>query len=483
MAYRDLSDFIRALEKEGELVRVKAEVDPILEITEIADRQMKSPGGGKALLFENVKGSPVPVIINAFGSTRRMNLALEVDRIEDVGDEILAFIEPELPKTLVAKIKMLPRLKQLADFIPKTVKTGPCKDVIETTAPSLDPLPVLQCWPEDAGRFITFPLVFTRNPRTGRRNCGMYRMQVYDSRTTGMHWQIHKHGAKHYQDSERAGRRIDVAVAIGTDPAVTFAAMAPMPDDVDEMMFAGFLRKEPVEMVKCETVDLEVPANSEIVLEGYCDPEERRIEGPFGDHTGYYSLADSYPVFHVTAVTRRKNPIYSTTIVGRPPMEDYYMGKAVERIFLPLVKKTIPEIVDMAFPAEGVFHNMVFIAIDKRYPGHARKVMSSIWGTGQMMFTKLIVVVDKDVNVHDTSAVLFRIGNNVDWKRDTMIVEGPVDALDHAAPLANLGGKMGIDATRKGPDEGHARPWPADIVMTPEIKAIVDGRWGEYGIS
>ncbi|MEK6813992.1 MAG: menaquinone biosynthesis decarboxylase, partial [Nitrospirota bacterium] len=347
MAYRDLSDFIRALEKEGELVRVKAEVDPILEITEIADRQMKSPGGGKALLFENVKGSPVPVIINAFGSTRRMNLALEVDRIEDVGDEILAFIEPELPKTLVAKIKMLPRLKQLADFIPKTVKTGPCKDVIETTAPSLDPLPVLQCWPEDAGRFITFPLVFTRNPRTGRRNCGMYRMQVYDSRTTGMHWQIHKHGAKHYQDSERAGRRIDVAVAIGTDPAVTFAAMAPMPDDVDEMMFAGFLRKEPVEMVKCETVDLEVPANSEIVLEGYCDPEERRVEGPFGDHTGYYSLADSYPVFHVTAVTRRKNPIYSTTIVGRPPMEDYYMGKAVERIFLPLVKKTIPEIVDM----------------------------------------------------------------------------------------------------------------------------------------
>ncbi|OGW60325.1 MAG: menaquinone biosynthesis decarboxylase, partial [Nitrospirae bacterium RBG_16_64_22] len=362
------------------------------------------------------------------------------------------------------------------------VKTGPCKEVIETTALSLDPIPVLKCWPEDAGRFITFPLVFTRNPRTGRRNCGMYRMQVFDSRTTGMHWQIHKHGAKHYQDSERAGRRIDVAVAIGTDPAVTFSAMAPMPDDVDEMMFAGFLRKEPVELVKCETVDLEVPANSEIVLEGYCEPEERRVEGPFGDHTGYYSLADAYPVFHVTAITRRKNPIYSTTIVGRPPMEDYYMGKAVERIFLPLVKKTIPEIADMAFPAEGVFHNMVFIAIDKRYPGHARKVMSSIWGTGQMMFTKLIVVVDKDVNVHDTSEVLFRIGNNVDWKRDTMIVEGPVDTLDHAAPLPNLGGKMGIDATRKGPDEGHARPWPADIVMSPEIKALVDRRWGEYGV-
>ncbi|MEK6775927.1 MAG: menaquinone biosynthesis decarboxylase [bacterium] len=479
MAYKDLRDFVRVLEQRSLIRRIQVEVDPELEITEITDRISKE--GGPALLFEKVKGSPYPLLINAFGSMERICLALEVGSLEEIARRILDIIEPEIPTNLIEKIKQLPKLKRLANFIPKKVKTGPVKEVIEKDRPSLSSFPILKCWPLDGGRFITLPLVFTKNPVTGTQNCGMYRMHVYDDRTTGMHWHIHKHGSRHYQDSGRRHERLPVAVALGADPAVIYSATAPLPDEFDEMLFAGFLRGEPVEMVSCETVDLVVPAHAEIILEGYVDPGESRVEGPFGDHTGYYSLSEPYPVFHITCITRRKNPLYPTTIVGKPPMEDCYLGKATERIFLPLLRKQLPEVVDMNLPLEGIFHNMVFISIDKRYPGHARKVMHSIWGTGQMMFTKMIVVVDAHVNVQNTSEVLWRLGNNVDWKRDVEVVEGPLDALDHASPLPKYGAKIGIDATKKWPTEGHTREWPEDIVMIEEIRNLVTSRWKAYG--
>jgi 4-hydroxy-3-polyprenylbenzoate decarboxylase len=480
MAYKDLREFIKLLEQKGLLKRVSAEVDPVLEIAEINDRVVKR--GGPALLFENPKGSKVPCVVNLFGSFERMKLALGVEDLDDVGREILEFLEPEIPTNIIEKLKALPKLKKLADFLPKYVNTGPCKDVVMRDDPSLDALPVLKTWPGDGGPFITLPMVFTKDPETGARNCGMYRMQVFDSKTTGMHWHMHKDGASHFRKAEARGERLPVAVAVGADPAVMYSATAPLPPDVDEMLLAGFLRKSPVEMVKCETVPLEVPANAEIVLEGYCEPGERRAEGPFGDHTGYYSLVDEFPVFHVTCVTTRKDAIYPATIVGKPPMEDCYMGKATERIFLPLIKKTLPEVVDVNLPLEGVFHNIAIVSIDKRYPGHARKVMYALWGMGQMSFTKMIVVVDKWVDVQDASEVVWRIGNNVDPKRDTVIVEGPLDVLEHASPIPAYGGKMGIDATRKLSSEGFQREWPPDIVMSSEIKALVDRRWEEYGL-
>lgn len=480
MAYKDLRDFVRVLEEKSLLKRIRAEVDPDLEITEITDRISKQEG--PALLFENVKGSPYPLLINAFGSMQRICLALEVESLDQIAQKILDIIEPEIPTNLIGKIKQLPKLKRLAGFIPKTVKTGPVKEVIEKENPSLESLPIIKCWPQDGGPFITLPLVFTKNPVTGVPNCGMYRMHVYDEKTTGMHWHIHKHGSRHFQDSQRESRQLPVAVALGADPAVIYAATAPLPDEFDEMLFAGFLRGQPVEMVPCETVDLMVPAHAEIVLEGYVDPDESRIEGPFGDHTGYYSLSEPYPVFHITCITRKKDLLYPTTIVGKPPMEDCFLGKATERIFLPLLKKQLPEVVDMNLPLEGIFHNMVFISIDKRYAGHARKVMHAVWGTGQMMFTKMVVVVDANVNVQDTSEVLWRLGNNVDWKRDIEVVEGPLDALDHSSPLAKYGAKIGIDATKKWPSEGHLREWPDDIVMVEEIRKRVTSRWEEYGL-
>jgi 4-hydroxy-3-polyprenylbenzoate decarboxylase len=480
MAYKDLRDFVRTLEQRSLLKRIKAEVDPDLEITEITDRVSKAEG--PALLFEKVKGSPYPLLINAFGSWERMCLALEVDSLDDIGRQILEIIEPEIPTNLMGKLKQLPKLKKLANFIPKIVKSGPVKEVIEKENPSLDPFPIIKCWPQDGGPFITLPLVYTKNPATGTPNCGMYRMHVYDERTTGMHWHIHKHGSRHFRDSGRRGERLPVAVALGADPAVIYSATAPLPDDFDEMLFAGFLRGAPVELVQCETVDLMVPAQAEIILEGYVDPEESRIEGPFGDHTGYYSLAEAYPVFHLTCITRRKEPLYPTTIVGKPPMEDCYLGKATERIFLPLLKKQMPEVVDMNLPLEGIFHNIAFLSIDKRYPGHARKVMHAIWGTGQMMFTKMIIIVDAQVDVQNTSEVLWRLGNNVDWKRDIEVVEGPLDALDHSSPLSKYGSKIGIDATKKWPSEGHLREWPDDIVMTEEVRKYVTQRWEEYGL-
>ncbi len=478
MAYKDLRDFIKQLEKKGQLKRIKIEVDSELEISEITDRVVKQ--GGPALFFENVKNSEFPVVTNLFGTMERMCMALEADSLDSIGSRITELLEPKPPLKFIDKLKMLPKLMEMSKIFPKIVKSAPCKDVIlKDDDIDLFKIPVLKTWPLDGGKFITLPLVFTKDPETGVRNTGMYRIQIFDKKTTGMHWHPHKHGAKHYKKAKELGDKIEAAVAIGSCPSVIYSATAPLPDDVDEMILAGFLRKKPVELVKCETIDVEIPANSEFVIEGYVDIDETRVEGPFGDHTGYYSLEDNYPVFHVTCITHRKDAIYPATIVGKPPMEDAFLGKATERIFLPLLKKTLPEIVDMNLPIEGVFHNFAFISIDKQYPAHARKVMHALWGLGQMMFTKIIVIFDKNVNVQDMKEVIWRLGNNIDPKRDTYFVDGPVDALDHASYMPNIGSKMGIDATRKWKEEGFTRPWPDDVEMSEEIKNLVDKKWSK----
>ena len=482
MAYTDLRDFIQALEKHGELKRVAIEVDPVLEIAEFADRSVKSQG--PAMLFEKPKGSTVPVLINAFASMRRMELALEVDSVDAIAARISEYLEMRMPEGLIGKLKMLPKLAEVGSFFPRRVSDGPCKEVVRKKDFSLSDYPILQCWPQDGGRYITLPMVFSRNPDTGKRNCGCYRMQIYDDRTAGMHWQTHKQGAEHYRRMAKTSQRtrMDVAVAIGADPATMYSAIMPLPPDLDEMMIAGFMRGKPVEMVKCESSDLEVPANAEIVLEGHVEIGELRTEGPFGDHTGFYSLADEYPVFHVTCVTQRKHPIYATTIVGPPPMEDYYMGKAIERIFLPLMRLQLPEVRDICMPAEGIFHNLILVAIRKSYPGHARKVMHAIWGLGQAMFSKCIVVVDEEVDVQNVREVAWKALNNIDPERDIQFVLGPVDSLDHASRLVNFGSKMGVDATRKWPGEGFTRPWPDVIRMLPEVKSRVDELWKKAGL-
>ena len=524
MAYDDLRDWIKALDRAGELKRIRTEADPILEITEIADRVSKSKDkdqqgtvGGKALLFENLKGYPgSQLLINQFGSARRMRLALEVDALDEVAVRIRAFMDVKSPQGFLDKVKMLPMLAEMGKFFPKAVATGPCKEVIKRDTFSLLDFPILQCWPQDGGRFITLPCVITRDPKTGKRNVGMYRMQVYDERTAGMHWQRQKVAAEHYRDhirqsvpndggtgalaraavdimarssggamlapGDRPSGKMEAAVAIGTEPALTFSAIVPAPPDVEEYIVAGFLRQKPVELVKCETVDLEVPADAEIILEGYVNLDELRIEGPFGDHTGFYSLQDQYPVFHVTCITHRKDPIYAATIVGKPPQEDAWMGKAVERIFLPLMKLTIPELVDINLPIEGVFHNLMLVSIRKSYPGQARKVMNAIWSLGQAMFTKVIIVVDEDCDVQDVGEVVLRVANNIDPERDIQFTLGPVDSLDHSARLPNYGSKMGIDATRKWKAEGFDRPWPAMIEMDRATKARVDAIWAKLGL-
>jgi 4-hydroxy-3-polyprenylbenzoate decarboxylase len=533
LAYNDLRDWIAALDRSGELKKVRTEADPVLEIAEITDRVSKSQSskygqGGPALLFQNVKGHPrLQLLINQFGSARRMHLALEVNSLDEVAERIRGFMDVKSPQGFLDKVKMLPMLAEMGKFFPKTVPTGPCKEVIKRDNFSLLDFPILQCWPKDAGRFITLPCVITRDPRTGKRNVGMYRMQVYDERTTGMHWQRQKVAAEHYRDAirqaantsrgdsntptgappyprtsregglattavdimarssggsvlaegDRPAGKMEVAVAIGTEPALTFCAIVPAPPDVEEFLIAGFLRQKPVELVKCETVDLEVPADAEIILEGYVNLDELRTEGPFGDHTGFYSLEDLYPVFHVTCITHRKDPIYATTIVGKPPMEDGWMGKAVERIFLPLMKITIPELVDINLPLEGVFHNLMIVSIRKSYPGQARKVMNAIWSLGQAMFTKCILVVDEDVDVHNLGEVTLKALNNIDPERDIQFTLGPIDSLDHASRLPNYGSKMGIDATRKWMTEGFTRPWPDEILMDNKTKALVNAKW------
>jgi len=481
MAYRDLRDFLTALEQAGELRRVTAPVSPELEITEITDRICKQHG--PALLFESVRGHTMPVLMNAFGSSRRMAMALGVESIDEVAAEIRTLLTQPPPTSLRRKVGAGLQLLSLSRCLPKTVSSGPCQEVVKTEGFSLRELPVLKCWPQDGGPFITLPMVFTKCPDTGVRNVGMYRMQVFDDTTTGMHWHVHKVGARHYRRHAQLGTRMPVAVALGGDPAITYAATAPLPEDVDEMLLAGFLRKASVELVPCKTVPLDVPAAAEIVLEGYVDPGELRREGPFGDHTGYYSLEDDYPVFHVTCMTHRRDPIYPATVVGRPPMEDCYLGKATERLFLPLLQLTFPEIVDINLPLEGVFHNLALISIRKRFPGHAQKVMHGLWGLGQMMFTKVLVICDEDVNVQDTSEVVWKVLNNIDPQRDVTFVHGPVDVLDHAAPQPNVGTKMGIDATRKWPEEGFRRPWPDETRMTEDVRRRIDEIWPSLGLT
>jgi 4-hydroxy-3-polyprenylbenzoate decarboxylase len=549
LAYDDLRDWIKALEKAGELKRIQEEVSPELEITEIADRvskigsrtgaragakddatEEKYASGGPALLFENIKGHPGhKVFINQFGSERRMAMSLGVERLDQIAGRIHGLMNLKAPEGLLGTLKMLPQIGALTSAFPKTVnaKDAPCKEVIERDNFDLNQFPILKCWPHDGGRFITLPCVITRDPRSGKRNIGMYRMQVYDGQTTGMHWQRQKVAAEHYRNALRAaaatqstegpltagvaamaesaggavsipdgaigglpqvslgnlkGSRLEVAVAVGTDPATTFAAIVPAPPEVEEFLIAGFLRGKPVEIVKCETVDLEVPAHAEIVLEGYVELGELRSEGPFGDHTGFYTMTDQYPVFHLTCITHRKDPIYAATIVGKPPMEDAWMGKAVERIFLPAMKMTIPEIVDINLPVEGVFHNLMLVSIRKSYAGQARKVMNAIWSLGQAMFTKCIVVVDEDCDVQDIGEVVLRVTNNIDPERDIQFTLGPIDSLDHSSRLPNYGSKMGIDATRKWKAEGFERPWPAMIEMDRGTKAKVDALWAKLGL-
>jgi 4-hydroxy-3-polyprenylbenzoate decarboxylase len=537
VATTDLRDWIQQLDKAGELKRIGEAVSPYLEMAEIADRAAKlgkgtAKAGGPALLFENVTGFPVAkVLMNQFGSERRMRLALDVDSLDEIAGRIRALVHPPTPQGLFAKLKLLPTLAEVGSYFPKVIasKDAACKQVIHRKVEDggegidLRKLPVLTTWPLDGGPFITLPCVVTRDPKSGKRNVGMYRMQVYDGETTGMHWQRQKNAAEHLRDRLRAATesgandasarvelmaqtaggtvaaenaatipattlskinagRMEVAVAIGTDPATTFAAIVPAPPEVEEYLIAGFLRGKPVELVQCETVDLQVPAHAEYILEGYVNLGELRAEGPFGDHTGFYTMQDEYPVFHVTCMTHRTDPIYAATVVGKPPMEDAWMGKAVERIFLPLMQLTLPEIVDVCLPPEAVFHNLMIVSIRKSYAGHARKVMNGIWAMGQAMFTKCIVVVDEDCDAQDLAEVTLRVANNIDPERDIQFTLGPVDSLDHASRMPNYGSKMGIDATRKWAAEGFTRPWPQMLKMEPSVVARIDSIWKKLGI-
>jgi 4-hydroxy-3-polyprenylbenzoate decarboxylase len=483
VAFADLREFIAHLDKRGQIRRVSVPVSRDLEIAEITDRLSKGAASrNAALLFENVRGFDMPVLINAFGAHDRMAGALGVERLDDLGARVAKLLDLRMPGALFDKLRKLGDVFDLVKAGPKHVRSAPCQEVVETDHPSLATLPVIQCWPRDAGRYITLPMVFTRDPVSGTRNVGMYRLQVFDDQTLGMHWQIHKGSAEHHRLAEEAGKPMEVAIALGGDPCSIYAASAPLPPGVDEMVFAGWLRGSGVPMVTAKTVDVDVPAEAEIVLEGWVDPAERRLEGPFGDHTGYYSLARDYPVFHLRAITRRRHPIYPTTIVGRPPQEDYWLGKATERIFLPIIRLLLPEVVDMNMPAEGVFHNLVIVSIRKRYPGQARKVMHALWGLGLMMLAKTIVVVSERVNVQDLSEVAWRVTGNIDPRRDLVIVDGPMDDLDHAALRHRFGGKLGIDATEKDATDGIGQPWPEEIAMSDEIRALVSRRWAEYGL-
>lgn len=514
MAYTDFQDFLRFLESKGDLRRVKAEVSPYLEITELADRMVKA--GGPALLFENIVGPPhrcgtsnprsavlgqpsihpaarpegsktydIPVAINTMASRQRMAYALSCDDFEDHAERIrkLLSLPGNVPKSWGDKFKLgLELMGELKNVAPNTARTALCQEVVQTgDEVDLTQFPILTCWPEDGGPYVTLPLVFTHDPLTGKRNVGMYRVQLYDRNTCGMHWQIHKTGMRQMEDAATLGkRRFEVAVVLGGDPAYTFSAISPLPPGIDEMLFAGFLRRKNVELVPCKTIDVQVPADAEIVLEGYVDPQERRLEGPFGDHTGYYSLAEDFPVFHCTAVTMRKNPVWPATIVGVPPMEDGWMGKAVERIFLPMIQLTVPEILDMHLPVEACFHNMAFVRIRKKYAGHAYKVMNAVWGLGQLAFTKMVFIFDEDCNVQDLGEVLFRLGANCDPGRDVLLSRGPLDQLDHSAQQEGFGGKIGFDCTHKWPGEnGFTRDFPKLIAMSDDVKARVEAIWNE----
>ena len=527
MAYRDLREWMTRLDRAGELVTIRQAVSPYLEMAEIADRVAKMPGGngkgpgGPALLFENVTGHPgARVLMNQFGSERRMKMALEVDSLDEIAERIRILLHPPSPTSFLDKLKLLPTLAEVGRVFPKVIDRADasCKEVVlKGDKVDLTKLPVLTTWPQDGGPFITLPCVITRDAKSGKRNVGMYRMQVYDKQSTGMHWQRQKNAAEQLRDRLREsagdaasavalmaetaggtaasaaaldqktyakikGDRMEVAVAIGTDPATTFSAIVPAPPEIEEYLIAGFLRQKPVELVRAETVDLEVPAHAEYILEGFVNLAELRTEGPFGDHTGFYTMQDDYPVFHVTCITHRKRPVYAATVVGKPPMEDAWMGKAVERIFLPLMQLTMPEIVDVNLPAAGVFHNLMIVSIRKSYAGHARKVMSGIWAMGQAMFTKCVIVVDEDCDVQDLNEVTLRTANNIDPERDIQFTLGPVDTLDHASRLPNYGSKMGIDATRKWAAEGFTRQWPPMLRMPDDVKQRVNVLWPKLGI-
>jgi 4-hydroxy-3-polyprenylbenzoate decarboxylase len=490
MTIDTVGQFIAELERAGELKRISQPVSADLELCEIADRVMKMPGGGPALLFENVtladgSRSAYSVAINLFGSMRRMSMSLGVERLDEIGERIAQMMELKVPEGLVAKLSLLPRLLEMGKFPPRT-KGGaaPCQEVVlRGEEIDLRKLPIITCWPEDGGPYITLPMVISRDPKRGIRNVGMYRVQLLGARDLAMHWQRHKVGAAHWREMAERKETMPVCIAIGADPPSMYSASAPLPPTVDEFLFAGFLRRSPVRLAKAVTCDLEVPAESEFVIEGYIDPSEPLVtEGPFGDHTGYYSLADLYPRVHVTALTMRASPVYATTIVGRPPMEDFYLGHATERIFLPLLKLTVPEIVDYHMPPEGIFHNLVFVSIDKQYPGHAYKVMNALWGQGLMSLAKLIIVVDKDVNVRDPQEAWWIALNNIDPERDARFTMGPVDVLDHSSRAFTYGSKMGIDATRKWPEEGFTREWPKRIEMDAATKSRVTAMWSSLGI-
>lgn len=524
MSYPDMQSFVAELQRRDQLRRVTAEVDPVLEIAEIADRVMKSPSpegaagaprtdpihggqGGRALLFERVAGSQFPVLINAFGSYARVKLALNCDDLEQVGNRIRELLKPSLPPTLLGKLKMLPELIKLAGFGPRSTRGGICQEVVHTDDADLLTLPILQCWPHDGdlaseppdpmvsepvveaegasgrtGRYITLGQVYMRDRENGTYNVGMYRVQVFGPRLAAIHWHMHHDGARIYRQYAAANDPMPVAIVLGGEPVLTYAATSPLPPGMNELLLAGFLQGAGIEMCPARTVPLEVPARAEMVIEGWVDPGQRFLEGPFGDHTGFYSLSSAYPVLRVSAITHRRQPIYPTTIVGKPPMEDYYLGKATERIFLPLVQMLVPEVIDYHLPMFGAVHNCVFVKIRKEYPYQARKVIHSLWGAGQMMFSKFIVVVDEQVDVHDEQQVLFQIGSNVDPRRDTFLSDGPLDILDHAAPFEGAGGKMGIDATRKIPGEGLIRRWPMELEMSQEIRQRVSQRWPELGL-
>lgn len=519
MSYKDLKTFLKKLEESGELTKIATPVDSYLEISEITNRVSKGPTDkNKALLFENVKGYQIPVLINTLGSYKRMNLALGVNSFKEIAERIEKFLDKKVPDNLLGKLGMIPKLLEVASFPPKIVSSAPCQEVVITNPKEamLDKLPIITAWPDDAAPFITMTAVITKDPKTGTRNVGMYRLQKLNNNTTCMHWHKHHDGAQNYieqlaitseqraintdllgqeingestfksnislKEKSQHSRKMEVAVVIGCDPATMYSASAPLPPGIDEFLFAGFLRGSPVELVKCKTVDLEVPATSEIVLEGYVDLDELTVEGPFGDHTGFYSPAGLFPKFHITAMTHRKDPVYTTTIVGKPPMEDCYMGKATEQIFLPLIRVFLPEVVDLNLPFEGVFHNCAIVSIKKKYPAHAKKVINAIWGMGQMMFSKYIIVVDDDINIHDLSNLAFYVLSNTDPKRDTIFTEGPTDILDHASSVMAISGKMGLDATRKWKSEGYTREWPQEMTMSKTTEELVTNKWKEYGL-
>jgi 4-hydroxy-3-polyprenylbenzoate decarboxylase len=480
MSFTDLQHYINSLEQTGQLHRISAEADPVYEITEIADRVVKSQG--PALYFERPKGSPYPLAINLFGTYERACRALGVEDFNEIGSRISSYLSRSSSlSSFTDKIKFLWSLKDLKNIQPARVRKAPAQEVVESDG-SLADLPVLKCWPDDAGRFITLPLVFTKHPESGNSNMGMYRIQIIDEKRALMHWHAHHDGARHHRLAAAGGADLEAAIVLGADPATIYSATAPLPPDIDELLFAGFLRNKPVETVAAKTVDLMVPAHAEFVLEGTVSVSETMPEGPFGDHTGFYSGVDHYPVFTLKALTRKRNPVYPATIVGPPPMEDYYLGKATERIFLPLIRMQLPEVVDINFPAEGVFHNCLLVSIDKQFPGHARKVASSMWGMGQMMLTKLIILVDKDVDVQNISETAWKVFSNIDPERDFFFSRGPLDVLDHASPEPMYGSKAGVDATRKHPEEGHRRPWPDEIRMSDDIRQLVSRRWKEYGL-